>query len=141
MRNYPEIVPFPSNHPDYLVDPAFIGQYLFGLDPRHNKFISLPGYVRNKIDIGYLRHSIFSTDLNGSPFNLYVEDHTGVRVRVLNIHNHSKERISKIVPNLALWSNHLIKINKRVFMSRLSINSIHLFFKHSNFLKPRRKRI
>lgn len=141
MLDYPEIVPFPSNHPDYLPDPAFIGQYLFGLDPRHSKFILRSGYVRNEIDIRYLEHSIFSTDLNGGPFNLFIEDHAGLRKRVLNIHNHSKERISKIAPNLTSWSNYLISINNKVFVSRVSINSMILFFKHSNFLRRQRRKI
>jgi|694.fasta_scaffold132144_3 hypothetical protein len=117
---FPRVDYFPSNKTNYTIDPGYIGQYLFGVDPRHNLGFIRPGYVRNLEDSAKLRFHSFSTNLNSTPFNLTFSDRSGNNVRVLNIHNHSKQSLDRFVNDLEAWDAHLQKINRGTFKLRFS---------------------
>jgi hypothetical protein len=124
MKIHPGIVGFPDDDPNYLVDPAFVGQYLFGLDARYNNCVLKPGYIRNSADQNILKNSTFLTSLDGNPFNLTIDFDSVIRKRVINLHNHSKENILKIIPNLYSWRSILNQINSGIFTPHLSSRAI-----------------
>ena len=115
---------FPSNDANYLIDPGYIGQYLFGLDPRHNRGLLKGGYVRNAADSTELGIHSFSTNLNSTNFNLTFNCRLGNNVRVINIHNHSKQSLRKFVNDLEAWDVYLNKVNRGIFKSRPSFWAI-----------------
>jgi hypothetical protein len=124
LNRFDHISPFPNFESSYFVDPAFLGQYIFGLDPRHNNFILKNGYVRDKSDIELLRDVVFQTNDLENPLNTSIVINASRTLKIINLHNHAKFNNLNQSTFFTDWPTYLTNINKRKFITKISLVSL-----------------
>jgi hypothetical protein len=129
LNRFDEISPFPNFESTHFVDPAFLGQFIFGLDPRHNNFILKSGYVRDNSDIEFLRDVVFQTNNLQNPLNTSIVINDSKTLKIINLHNHAKFNNINQSKFITDWPIFLANINKRKFPTKISLASIESILK------------
>lgn len=123
---------------DYYVvfDPAYLGQYVFGKDPRHNRFIRKSGMVNSAGDTSF-SHSLswavdYATDTNRNITISYLNS----SYLIANLHNYAKrlnlesDLTSLVWKNLMLEANHLKSRSTSLELNLLWAAIAHKFRKY-----------
>lgn len=124
-----------------MPDSAYIGEYLFGNDPRNQRFVRKTGYVNEKRNENMAKELIFS--LVSCPRENYnMIKMSGIRKDsiLVNIHNYSKLRRISFIADNKLWRKILDEANE-VKTRSFSID-IYMFIKSISdyFYKISKKR-
>jgi hypothetical protein len=98
-----------------LFDPAYIGQYLFGKDPRHNYFIRKGGMINLAGDSRFVTNSTWSIDYNSQFIHNLKITESNQSFIIANLHNYAK--VTRFLPNLEtrFWTSTLMHANKNKF--------------------------
>jgi hypothetical protein len=78
------------NSPGIIFDPAYLGEYIFGKDIRHNNFIQKSGYIPNSKYKLILKESIFLTKSKPKNTLNIMVIRNGKEIQIANLHNYSK---------------------------------------------------
>jgi hypothetical protein len=86
-----------------IFDGAAIGQYLLGRDPIHNGGMRASGYLDPNfgVDLRKFQFELPSQE-NSNPGGLFLSNRT-IRLKVLNLHIHSKDPVEVIHENSEFW--------------------------------------
>jgi hypothetical protein len=117
-----------SNGEMIIFDPAYIGEYLFGKDVRHNKFILKSGSITIQEYVPILERMIFNLNKSKKDLLRINLEYENRQYMIANIHNFSKryDLFSETV-RIKQFEKIINEINTKGFIKKIAISQFIYF--------------